>query len=307
MFIKHLSTYFYITLFIVILFTSNDILAKSAQKNSSINFKIIKKYADLANIAYKPTSSLKNTYFLKGYTLTHHKTIDDIGISYFLITNDINKSQSIAIRGTANVENTIANLSVKLIYDKHTGIYLHRGFLLTAQAIYAELKPYLIKDYTINTTGHSLGGAVALILAMSLDKDKFKIGKVITFGQPKITNLLGAYKFQHLSITRVVTQKDLVPLVPFIDPMDINDLDIYWHQGKEIVLLSGNNYSILEGMKSMLRATKFTQETLSENNFTHHQMVHYLKNIKQKIPSSDLIPFKNNFNIFNLFTEKSNN
>jgi len=35
--------------------------------------------------------------------------------------------------------------------------------------------------------------------------------------------------------------------------MDINNFDIYWHLGKEIVLLKGYDYAVLEGVKSMMR------------------------------------------------------
>ena len=154
-----------------------------------------------------------------------------------------------------------------------------------------------------------MGGAVALVLAMYLDNDDFKIGEVITFGQPKVTNINGANKYQHLNITRIVTPKDLVPLVPLIDPLDINDLDIYWHVGKEIILLPGTTYAILEGIYSMLRAVKFTQQALSEDNLKHHQMNQYLMMLNKKIPTSKLVPFKNNLNLFNLFgkeQQKSN-
>ncbi|MFV1982437.1 MAG: lipase family protein [Thiohalomonadales bacterium] len=303
--IHKISIFFHIIIVFSIGFIPDVSYAKHDLDKNPVNFKLIKDYANLASAAYKTSSNLKKTKFLNNYSLTHYNAIDELGISYFLITNDKTRNQSIAIRGTSNIENTMANLSVKLTFDNHTGIYLHQGYLLIAQAIYSELKDYIKKDYTINATGHSMGGAVALILAMALDKDKVKIGEIVTFGQPKITNLAGAYKFQHLNITRVVTPKDLIPLVPLIDPMDINDLDIYWHQGKEILLLPGSRYSVLEGLSSMLRATRFTQEMLNEDNILNHQMRHYQAMLNKKIPDSKLVPYKNDFNLFNLFSEKS--
>ena len=61
--------------------------------------------------------------------------------------------------------------------------------------------------------GHSLGGAVASILAINLDIDGYKVGGVTTFGQPKFTDKVGMEKYKHIPITRVVNEKDVVPLV----------------------------------------------------------------------------------------------
>ncbi len=296
-----LKNYAYFILLLITLL-SNKVYAVTSTDKRSINFQNIQTYAILADAAYKNLTKLRNTKLLKHYSQTHHNTIPEIKVSYFLTTNDKTKTQNIVVRGTTNVENTLVNLALKLSLDKHTGIYLHKGFLHAAQAIYAEIKPKIKTNYVINTTGHSLGGAIALILAMQLDSGDYRIGQVVTFGQPKVTNIAGAYKFQHLNIIRIVTEKDIIPLVPLIDPMDINDLDIYWHQGKEIILLSGSRYAVLEGVNSMLRATKFTQQALDESNIKNHQMAQYLVMLNKKIPNADLVPFKNNFNLFNLFS-----
>ncbi len=298
---NYLKNNTYLILLLLALF-SNKVYALASPDKNPINFQDIQKYAKLADAAYKNLAKLRNTKLLKHYSLTHHSTIPEIKVSYFLTTDDKTKTQNIVVRGTTNIENTIVNLALKLTFDKHTGVYLHKGFLHAAQAIYTELKPQIKTDYVINTTGHSLGGAIALILAMQLDSDNYNIGQVVTFGQPKVTNIAGAYKFQHLKIIRVVTEKDIIPLVPLIDPMDINDLDIYWHQGIEVILLSGSRYAILEGINSMLRATKFTQQALDESNIKNHQMKQYLIMLNKKIPKANLVPFKNNFNLFNLFS-----
>ena len=306
MLIHHLLKYTNIVITLVIIFTSSTILAQEKPLQNSINFQEIKKYANLSSAVYQTLEQLKNNNTLKNYTFTQHGNISDIEIFYLLATDEVTKTQDIVVRGTSNYENTIVNVSLKLIFDKHSGVRLHTGFLQAAQAIYAEIKPQIKTGYTINTTGHSMGGAVALILAMYLDSDNVKIGQIITFGQPKVTNIIGANKFQHLKVTRVVTPKDLVPLVPLIDPMDINDLDIYWHLGKEIILLSGTTYAVLKEVNSMLRATKFTQELLTENNFKNHQMVQYLSMLNNKIPTAELVPFKNSLNLFNLFGTNNN-
>jgi predicted lipase len=273
----------------------------SANELESINFTEIQKQATFANAAYQSEGTVRALVESGNYTLTLYHTIPDTQISFFLATNELTKTQIISVRGTSNVENAMVDISLKLMVDKNTGVRLHEGFSFAAKQVYAELEPLLNSDYKINVTGHSLGGAVALILAMYLDAYQFNIEQVITFGQPKVTNISGANKIQHINVIRVVTPFDLVPLVPLFDPLDISNLDVYWHAGKEVILLADTQYAILEGTDSMLRATRFTQKPLTEDNLSNHQMPIYLEMIKAKTKSSKLVPYQTDLNLFNLF------
>ncbi|MBC8209702.1 MAG: lipase family protein [Gammaproteobacteria bacterium] len=267
----------------------------------SINFPTLIEYAEFADAAYLPEADINRFVQSSQYQLTQFHTLAEIQLSYFIATNDVTKTQLISVRGTSNAENTMVDLSLKLTQDQHTGIRLHSGFSAASAQIYSEIKPRLKKDYVINTTGHSLGGAVALVLAMYLDADHFRVGQVITFGQPKVTNIAGASKYQHLNVLRVVTPLDVVPLVPPFDPLDINNLDIYWHSGKEILLQSDTRYSVLEGVNSMLRATRFTQQRPTEENLQQHKMSFYLELLNKKKRTNTEVPYKNSLNLFNLF------
>ena len=273
----------------------------SANELESINFTEIQKQAIFANAAYQSEDKIRTLLESGNYTLTLYHTIPDIQISFFLATNELTKTQIISVRGTSNIENAMVDISLKLMVDKNTGVRLHEGFSFAAKQVYAELEPLLNSDYKINVTGHSLGGAVALILAMYLDAYQFNIEQVITFGQPKVTNISGANKIQHINVIRVVTPFDLVPLVPLFDPLDISNVDVYWHAGKEVILLADTQYAILEGTDSMLRATRFTQKPLTEDNLSNHQMPLYLGMIKAKTKSSKLVPYQTDLNLFNLF------
>ena len=273
----------------------------SASGQASVNFVEIREMAKFANAAYATESNIVQLVDSSDYKLQQYHTIPDVQIAYFLVFNDITRTQIISIRGTANIENAMVNISVKLKPDADIGVPLHAGFAYAAKQVYTELKPLLKPGHKIRLTGHSLGGAVALILAMYLEENQFDVDQVVTFGQPKVTNMAGADKVQHLDIIRVVTPHDLVPLMPLFDPLDINNLDIFWHAGREVVLLEESSYAILEGTSSMLRATKFTQKPLSPENLEDHQMSVYLKLVEARIASSKLVPYKTNLNLFNLF------
>ena len=266
-----------------------------------INFANIREQAMFADVAYQSESEIRALVESSDYELSLYHTIPGIQVAFFLATSVATETQIISIRGTSNIENAMVNVSLKLNVDKDLGVSLHEGFGASAKRVYAELKPLLKPEYKINVTGHSLGGATALVLAMFLDKDQFKVEQVVTFGQPKVTNVSGANTIAHINLIRVVTPNDLVPLVPLFDPLDINNLDIFWHAGREVILLKGNQYAVLEGLDSMLRATRFTQKPLSEENLAHHKMAAYLNLIDVRVTSSEQVPFKTDFNLFNLF------
>ena len=228
-------------------------------------------YARLADAAYENKATINATLKKLGYSINRHENLPGQEVSYYLASNDINKTHVIAVRGTANVDNALLDIAIKLIANQDIEVQLHEGFATAAASIYDRIKSDLKKDYQIRITGHSLGGAIAMILAMYLDADDFQVGRVVTFGQPKVTNITGALKFLRLDVWRVVTKLDVIPLLPPLDPMDINNLDIYWHIGEEIILLDGAQYSIANNMESMMRATKFLNQVPSKNNLLHHQ------------------------------------
>lgn len=277
---------------------SGGILATEPENNL---FAALKRYAQLADASYADEAEMRRVSTTQGYSLSKYGHIPGLELTYALLTNETRKRQIISVRGTANIENALVDLSIKLVPDKHTGISLHQGFAQSATSIYQSIRPSLKKGYRISTTGHSLGGATALILAMYLDKDQYQLDRVITFGQPKVTNITGSRQYQHLNVTRVVTPRDLVPLVPPLDPMDLTNLDIYWHLGKEVILLSDSDYSLIDGLDSMLRATKIFGKALDEENLQHHKMSLYLKLIDSKTADATLVSYDNDFNIFGLF------
>ncbi|MDH5443997.1 MAG: lipase family protein [Gammaproteobacteria bacterium] len=265
------------------------------------NFSVIKNYALLSNASYEGESSARDESKRQGYEFSQYGTASGVEVAYFLGTNHKTRTQIIAVRGTANIDNVYVDADFKLMLDKHTSNMLHSGFAASGAAIYKAVKPKLKRDYTINTTGHSLGGAVALVLAMYLEQDEFTVGKVITFGQPKVTNITGAKRYNYMDITRVVTPKDVVPLVPPFDPIDIKNADLYWHTGEELILLEGKEYSTASGIPSMLRTVQFFKETPDERNIQNHFMTLYIELINKKLNDPKKVPYKTGISVYDWF------
>lgn len=263
------------------------------------DFSQLRIQAQLSGDTYLTDSEREAQLLQQGQTLIHQATLADSQVSYFLSQG--NGVQTIAIRGTANLANVIVDLDIEFQPDERLGITLHNGFRSAAEAVFNDVRPYLVAGMPVQITGHSLGGAIAVVLAMYLKHDSaMQVSQVITFGQPKVTNITGAEIYASIPLTRVVTQKDLVPLVPPLSPLQIKDLDVYWHMGEEIILLGGQQYSQTRGLKSMLRATKLSTALPDESNLQAHQITTYQTLINELLQSAQEVPYQMEINLFGL-------
>lgn len=265
---------------------------------ASPNFEHIKQGAQLSNIAYSEPSHIEKQLNDVQLPLIKQAVLAGPEVSYFL--THVNGVQVIAIRGTANAQNVMVDLDISLKQDEKLNIQVHQGFAISAAAVYEDVKLLLNKQQPVETTGHSLGGAVAVLLGMYLKVDGYNLQAITTFGQPKVSNVQGSVTFSNLPLTRVVTPKDMVPLVPPLSPMQIKELDIYWHSGVEIILLDGNEFSETSGIKSMMRATKIVSSLPDERNLQAHLMSTYLGLIDSKLEVAKEVPYKMGINLFGL-------
>jgi len=275
------------------------------QHYTSQDFSHWLKAAYIAEASYKTKKAIKDVFAAQGFTINQYKQLGGHAVAYALATNDTTQQHIIAVRGTSNAENAAVDAAFVLVSDPLTGIKFHQGFLLAAKDIYQQILPEIKTGYKITTIGHSLGGAAALIIAMMLDAQSYPINEVITFGQPKVTNISGSRKFKHLKITRLVTPKDVVPLLPPLDPMDLMSMSIFWHQGMEVVLFENNQYSVLSGTDSMLRASDFLNDVPGEEHLRNHFMTTYIDHLKSKLRSPEEVVFKSDFKFSDWFGSSS--
>lgn len=116
--------------------------------------------------------------------------------------------------------------------SEYLGEFVHTGFMEVidhvGERIECDLKRILDKGKKeVIYTGHSLGGALSLLMCMIRQPDR-----IITFGSPKVAGTGFECKLQGVDITRVYTKSDIVSQMP----PDIPRLLDYKHFGKEVVL-----------------------------------------------------------------------
>jgi len=254
-------------------------------------FRHIEQSAQWANAAYQDTAKIEEINAKSGYQLVKHEVVPGVDVQYFLSRHPVTQAQLISVRGTANLENVLVDVKAAMLMDERLGIRLHHGFSSAANAVYEALKPQLKKEKPVYMVGHSLGGAVASILAINLDVDGYKVGGVTTFGQPKFTDKVGMEKYKHIPITRVVNEKDMVPLVPHFEATLSALPSLYWHMSEEIVLFPGDFYSSLSAKESMARGFAVLKASATERDVDAHRMAVYLARIDEKVTEAKSVPY----------------
>ena len=128
------------------------------------------------------------------------------------------------ITGTEDLKDVGIDVKIKPVplHDDDPKILVHRGFRDYADAILKEGILEFFVDYIkshpdekIYITGHSLGGAISMMVAVKLadaGADMENI-KVVTFGAPAIGNKNFAEKYKDkIDLTRIVMDSDIVDI-----------------------------------------------------------------------------------------------
>jgi hypothetical protein len=211
------------------------------------------------------------------------------GIKAYVEQDDAKRVQWIVVRGTSNLINIQLDADYNKVVDSRLQIPLHKGFADSALQVYQFTKPLLKSDYETRITGHSLGGAAAVIVLMLLKEDGFKLGQAITFGQPMVTNRDGVRKYRTLPLLRFVNDKDPVPWLPPLEVFAVLDEGPFQHFGPEVVLEDGPNYRYFSDHQvQRLSVLSFWNnlKNISLQDVPEHFMSTYLARIRQKLPAT---------------------
>ena len=109
----------------------------------------------------------------------------------------------------------VTDVVVRLVKSNHYEGRVHSGFSLALTRAWRKIEPALDQagDKPLFITGHSMGGALAVLTACRLEKLGRPPVAVYTFGAPRIGDL-GFCSRYSLPTYRVVNRLDLVPEMP---------------------------------------------------------------------------------------------
>ena len=252
----------------------------------SLNFSEIHTYAERSGAAYDSASSIKQRY----PQIVRLNSPGSADVLYFLEQDDRRRIQIITIRGTYNDQNWAEDLSFTVREDRPIAIPVHAGFDRVTRLIYEDVKPYLKPGYKTYLTGHSLGAAVAAILAIYLIEDGVTVERVVTFGEPRFTTTDGAKRLQFLPLIRVVDEYDIVPYLPpstLFDPR----FGPYDQVGPEVILLDGPDFVYLPSHDATRIALGAFWRLLSLVSVPDHEIQRYLARIASKTEGAEEVPY----------------
>lgn len=148
---------------------------------------------------------------------------------------DCGNARVMAFRGSVSARDWLTDFECVMKDAPQLGGKVHHGFADAVESITADLieRGNWVKG-PMFVTGHSLGGALALLAAQVLERAGFHVTAVYTFGGPRTGNGGWAHSYDALlgpRTFRLVNEEDIVPRVP-------GWLMGYRHVGEEVFLPS---------------------------------------------------------------------
>jgi triacylglycerol lipase len=233
-----------------------------------------------AQIAYKDPKTIENTLLEWDMKLVHF--FDRQNTQAYLAKND--QTCILAFRGTQpNVlRDWLYDLDCRLVDGpRGTKGRIHIGFQNALNAIWPEVWTTLKKERgsrTLWITGHSLGGALAVLATARLHFTEAQpINGTYTYGQPRVGDPEFCACFDQgfgNNTFRFVNYQDIVPRVP---PRNLG----FEHQGK-FFFFNVNKYDPdTTWDKVLLRKVGNTiREIVDTNDISDHYMDNYLLKLK---------------------------
>lgn len=174
--------------------------------------------AEASRLAYlkfeEDTTELTQGLKKGGFTLVD--TFNAQGTQAYLAKRESgsDKMAILAFRGTEQdrFEDIYADITFRF-YKNKSGAWIHDGFYKAFHAVEADIKEKVkaVKEFALYITGHSLGGALALVAARALNSDN--LAACYSFGSPRVGNEEFDDEIKP-PIYRVVNAYDPVPFLP---------------------------------------------------------------------------------------------
>lgn len=194
--------------------TALEQLRMTWDSESQADWPVAELLATMSQEAYSTSLPAEEVFRSRGFTSTKPVTTG-CHIGYIASVED---ATVIVFRGTDDRKDWFANLDVCPDFDVHGRF--HRGFNDAYESLQAQVIGLLTETPPANLwiTGHSLGGALAVICAYDLIHNQtLDVRGVMTFGQPMVASKKAANFLDDLlrgRYVRFVNGRDIVTRIP---------------------------------------------------------------------------------------------
>jgi hypothetical protein len=243
-----------------------DVSFKLSDQLSPTNVFLLSRFANIgaAALPFDPISLPK---WLNGVGFAQVKLLESKahGVQGFVATSE--RMNLVVFRGTHSLEGVLTDSKFLIQSALTDGLPggVHQGFGVAYRSVASVLGDVLVskerKSLPTFFVGHSLGGALATLASLDMNKRGVNVSGVVTLGEPRVGNSTFAAESEKILVgkkKRFVNANDVVPhLPPSGQHADtaINSILDPATRGTTLAILSG--ISVLSGM------------TFAKANFTH--------------------------------------
>jgi hypothetical protein len=201
---------------------------------------------------------------------------DDGETRFMLLIDHAQHRQTLALGGTNTYHQWQIDALTALAFQADLNANVHTGWNTLTFALLNTVLPELRTDYTLTVTGFSLGGALTAISSKYLQLAGFPVTEVVTFGQPRVTDVNGVAVFDDLPITRFVNDGDPFPHVKESGSQAA-------HFGRMVLLYDGPDYAYVPADDPLLEAGARPFESFTSDDFANHSETLYVSRLAAKV------------------------
>jgi triacylglycerol lipase len=203
---------------------------------------------------------------------------DDGETRFMLLTDHGQRRQTLALGGTNTMRQWQIDALTLPSFQEDLGANVHTGWNTLSFLVINTMLPKLRSDYSLTVTGFSLGAAMSAIVSKYLMLAGYPVTEVVTFGQPRVTDMDGIAVFDELPITRFVNDGDPFPHMKQPDSPAA-------HFGRMVVLYDGAPYAYVPADDPLLQADTRAFNEFAQEEFDFHSENLYVERVAAKVSS----------------------
>lgn len=204
---------------------------------------------------------------------------DDGETRFMVLTDHARQRQTLALGGTNTYRQWQVDALTIPTFSSVLNADVHMGWNTTSLAVLNIVLPKLRTDYSLTVTGFSLGGALTAITSKYLMLAGYPVTEVVTFGQPRVTDVDGAAVFSDVPITRFVNDGDPFPHIKASDSTAA-------HFGRMVLLYDGPDYAYVPAGDPDLETGAQPFESFTGDDFNYHYEGLYVERLTAKVSAT---------------------